>query len=497
MPADTSILMGFRGPQIESQDVHNARAAQMMQAQQQNILAQMQMGEMARATQQKNKMRDILSKAPEGAPDSEINRLIEKAYIGAGDISGLITHRKTLAEAEAAQAKVGKEKAQTSLAEQQTAASKYKLDKERTDHGWEAIGNARNPAEYKEKIYDALSKKLISQTEADSGLARLEQIELQDRIAGGGNANYNKFRMDNLTQLLSLKDQLARKEVKPEKLDTGETIEFRDLNPNSPTFGKVVGPEPITKAMTPAQKELAEYHKGLLANAKRRLNEETSAGKSITPQTLDFLAQVYAQTGKMPELGSGKNAANLKTAVLERAAQITMGGGVNAADAATTVLNNKAERAGELSGQRAVGTQIANIQVAANEATKMINIARPYVDKVNPSDYPTLNAVGNYVASKTGDPNITGLTTALNSLVNIYARAINPKGVATVSDKNHAREIINTAMAKGQINEAFKVMQAEMDAALASGPETKTAMRRPPSAVAPTGAVDKNNKWLK
>ena len=134
MPADTSILMGFRGPQIESQDVHNARAAQMMQAQQQNILAQMQMGEMARATQQKNKMRDILANAPEGAPDSEINRLIEKAYISAGDISGLITHRKTLAEAEAAQAKVGKEKAQTKQAEAGTAKTEYELKKQQYDH---------------------------------------------------------------------------------------------------------------------------------------------------------------------------------------------------------------------------------------------------------------------------------------------------------------------------------------------------------------------------
>ena len=497
MPADTSILMGFRGPQIESQDVHNARAAQMMQAQQQNILAQMQMGEMARATQQKNALREKLSRIDPNTSEDEFNSLIERELLKSGDLDQLRAHRKNIAEIQAQKNKGLKEQALTKQAEAGTAKTEYDLKKQQYDHGWESIGNARNPAEYKEKIYDALSKKLISQTEADSGLARLEQAELQDRIAGGGNANYNKFRMDNLTQLLSLKDQLARKEVKPEKIDTGETIEFRDLNPNSPTFGKVVGPEPITKAMTPAQKELADYHKGLLANAERRLKEETSTGKSITPQTLDFLAQVYAQTGKMPELGSGKNAANLKTAVLERAAQITMGGGVNAADAATIVLNNKAERAGELSGQRAVGTQIANIQVAANEATKMINIARPYVDKVNPSDYPTLNAVGNYVASKTGDPNITGLTTALNSLVNIYARAINPKGVATVSDKNHAREIINTAMAKGQINEAFKVMQAEMDAALASGPETKTAMRRPPSAVAPTGAVDKNNKWLK
>ena len=116
----------------------------------------------------------------------------------------------------------------------------------------------------------------------------------------------------------------------------------------------------------------------------------------------------------------------------------------------------------------------------------MLFRSKPYVDKVNPSDYPALNAAGNFVAKNTGDPNIVGLATSLNSLVNAYARAINPKGTATVSDKNHAREIINTAMSKGQLNEAFNVMGQEMQAALASGPETRVAMRSGSSPVKPT-----------
>jgi hypothetical protein len=148
-----------------------------------------------------------------------------------------------------------------------------------------------------------------------------------------------------------------------------------------------------------------------------------------------------------------------------------------AEQAASDVKLNKAELAGTTSGQRAVGTQIANVQVAANETNKMINVAQPYVEKVNPTNYPVLNTAGNFIAKNTGDPAIVGLATSLNAIVNTYARAINPKGVATVSDKNHARDILNTAMSKGQLNEAFKVMQQEMGASLASGPETKASMR--------------------
>jgi len=107
----------------------------------------------------------------------------------------------------------------------------------------------------------------------------------------------------------------------------------------------------------------------------------------------------------------------------------------------------------------------------------MIPVAESYVSKVNPTDYPVVNKIGNFVAKNTGDPNQVGLSTALNSLVNVYARAINPKGIPTVSDKEHAREIVNQAMSSGQLAEAFKVMRQESAAAIAAGPAVRANMR--------------------
>jgi hypothetical protein len=236
MPADTSILMGFRGPQIESQDALNARAAQQLVAQQQNMLGAMQLGEMARSNKQKNALREKLSQLPSNTPEDQLNELIERELLAAGDLDQLRAHRKNIAEIQAQQFKGLKEKALTKQAEAATATSEYKLKKEQYDHGWESIGKASNPAEYRDRIYDALSKKLISQTEADSGLARLEQVELQDQIAGGGNANYNKFRLGNLEKLLSLKDELARKEPKYEFVDIGGKKQRIQTNPYAEGF---------------------------------------------------------------------------------------------------------------------------------------------------------------------------------------------------------------------------------------------------------------------
>jgi hypothetical protein len=114
----------------------------------------------------------------------------------------------------------------------------------------------------------------------------------------------------------------------------------------------------------------------------------------------------------------------------------------------------------------------------------MIPIAESYVTKVNPTDYPIINKVGNFIAKSTGDANQVGLATALNSLVNVYARAISPKGIPTVSDKMHAREIVQQAMSAGQLGEAFKVMRQESAAAKASGPEVRAGMRGSPAPAA-------------
>lgn len=111
---------------------------------------------------------------------------------------------------------------------------------------------------------------------------------------------------------------------------------------------------------------------------------------------------------------------------------------------------------------KALATQSAKTLAAATEANDMIPIVRNASAKVDRSKYPDLNAIQNAVAKKTGGPEIVSLNTAINALVNSYARAINPTGVATVSDKNHAREILNSAYSNGQLNAILNTMQQEM-----------------------------------
>jgi hypothetical protein len=296
---------------------------------------------------------------------------------------------------------------------------------------------------------------------------------------------------DELARLEKRRDELVKTHVVGGSLmrGTGDVIGTAPITPYQIEQNKIAqGQLGVSQGQLKVSQGQLGVSQGNLANAQKRLQAEMATG-NLTPETVDFIAETYRQTGALPALGMGPMAAAARSKILTRAGELAMGGGQTAAQAATDVRTNKAENAGMTAGQRAVGTQIANVQVAANEANKMIEVAKPYVTKVNPTDYPVLNAAGNYVAKNTGDPNIVGLATSLNAIVNTYARAINPKGTATVSDKNHAREILNTAMSKGQINEAFNVMNQEMNAALASGPETRAGMRAANSPAAATASL--------
>lgn len=141
-------------------------------------------------------------------------------------------------------------------------------------------------------------------------------------------------------------------------------------------------------------------------------------------------------------------------------------------------------------GARTLGTTAANQAAAGEEAGTMIPIARQYANLVNSGQFKSLNALGNFAASQTGDKDIVRLNTALNSLVNSYARAINPKGIPTVSDKNHAREVLDAALSKGQLNSALDVMEQEIAAARAGTEAARTAVvgGKPTAGAAPAAA---------
>jgi len=164
----------------------------------------------------------------------------------------------------------------------------------------------------------------------------------------------------------------------------------------------------------------------------------------------------------------------------ERAAERGMTGGDIAAATA--------EYQGTRAGQRTLGTRTANVEMAVQEAMNMMPMALEASEMVDRTQYPTLNAALQAALTGTGDENIVRLGIATNSLINIYARAISPTGAPTVSDKDHARELLSAAWSKGQYAAGIDQLRLEMEAAQRSPGQVRDEMRETTAGSTPRGA---------
>ena len=196
------------------------------------------------------------------------------------------------------------------------------------------------------------------------------------------------------------------------------------------------------------------------------VREKSADVGSLDGDTIKTMAEQYLAGDKsvLSNLGRGAqgagNIVKLRGEIAKQAAEQGMSG----ADVAARI----AEFSGLTAGERTLGTRTATAGMAATEAKNLIPQALLTSEKVDRTKYKSLNDVENAFNKGTGDENVVRFFQANNALINTYARAISPTGAPTVSDKDHAREILETGFSKGQYKAAVDQMQKEIDAALKS-----------------------------
>jgi hypothetical protein len=193
---------------------------------------------------------------------------------------------------------------------------------------------------------------------------------------------------------------------------------------------------------------------------------------SLNDEALTLAADQYLAGDSSAAQGYARNAAT-KAALQNKIAERAKAQGMGGADIAARV----AEFQGMKAGQRTLGTRTAQIEMAVTEAQNIIPIALATSEKVDRTKYPTLNSILQAAQKGTGDENVVRLASATNALINVYSRAISPTGTPTVSDKDHAREIIDKAYSQGQYKAVIDLMQQEMAAARKSPGQVRDAMR--------------------
>ena len=145
-----------------------------------------------------------------------------------------------------------------------------------------------------------------------------------------------------------------------------------------------------------------------------------------------------------------------------------------------TIMARKAQEAGETgadraaknaeffgtkAGQRSAGTRIANVEMAVSEAQELVPLARSASQAVSRSGILPFGKAQMFIDNQTNSPEMRQFVAANNALVNVYSRAISPTGQPTVSDKEHARELLQTAYDDKSYQAVLDQMNQEMQAA--------------------------------
>jgi hypothetical protein len=142
------------------------------------------------------------------------------------------------------------------------------------------------------------------------------------------------------------------------------------------------------------------------------------------------------------------------------------------------IAAKNAEFIGMTSGQRTLGTRTANIEMAGTEFSNMLPLAREASALVPRSGFLPFGKANVMFDEQTNDPALRQFAAANNSLVNVYARAISPSGQPTISDKDHAREMLSTAFDQKSYNATLDQLEREISAARKSPGQVRESMNR-------------------
>lgn len=226
----------------------------------------------------------------------------------------------------------------------------------------------------------------------------------------------------------------------------------------------------VTKVTGTARIGQSPDSRATQATAANRLKfdkEQAAAGSGedagLDPLTTRQIAQQYlAGDGQaLANIGRGAQGAKNLVKVRDEIARQANAAGMNGADIAAKM----AEFGGLKAGQRTAGTRSASIEIAAQEAAELAPLALEASQKVARSGLLPFGKAQIMFNNNTNDPNLRQFAMANNALANAYGQVMSRGGVATVSDKEHAKELLSTAFDQPSYAAAVEQLQSEIRAA--------------------------------
>lgn len=222
-----------------------------------------------------------------------------------------------------------------------------------------------------------------------------------------------------------------------------------------------IGTDP--KAEDPAKSGVYHDKKSNEIKYGAPVEKPSMAGSAVqNDETLRSMAEQYVAGDKSVTLGLGRDKKML-TAFRDKVLEVQKERGMSGRDQAATM----ADFAGAMAGSRALGTSAAKMDMMAVEAKQFAENALKASDSYPRGRWVPVNKALNFFNTNSGDPNIRSFGAYNNSLINAYSNVVG-RGSATVSDRDHARELLSTADSPAAYRAVVKTMLTEIEAALKS-----------------------------
>jgi hypothetical protein len=184
---------------------------------------------------------------------------------------------------------------------------------------------------------------------------------------------------------------------------------------------------------------------------------------TLTDDATNTMADQYLAGDKsvLQNLGRGaQGAANLvklRNTIQDRANARGMDG--------NAIAQSMISYVGDTARERTAATQEGRMVPAGIEASGAIELGRAASAQVPRTRWVPVNKALQAYERGTSDPKLRAFGAANTTIINTYARAINPNGVGTVADKEHAREMLSTADGPDAYNAVLDQMQKEIELA--------------------------------
>lgn len=213
------------------------------------------------------------------------------------------------------------------------------------------------------------------------------------------------------------------------------------LDPNSPATKAFILTGKLPGSDTAGPKAIPMG--GALVDSSGKVLFKNGGDSSLDDDTASMMARQYLAGDRtvLQNLGRGgqgsANLVKLRTKIREEAYRQGLDG--------NAIAQRMIDYTGDTSRERTAATQEGRMAPAGIEAQGAIDLGRAASAKVPRTNWVPVNQALQAYQRGTSDPALRAFGSANTTIINTYARAINPNGVGTVADKEHAREMLSTA----------------------------------------------------